>query len=689
MGIQGLLPQLKSIMAPINVEDLKGQTVAVDTYSWLHKGALSCSAQLCKGLPTTRHIDYCMHRVNMLRHHGIKPILVFDGGLLPMKADQETKRARSRNENLEKAKEHDAAGNSTAAFECYQKAVDISPSIAYELIQVLKNEKVDYIVAPYEADAQMAFLSINKLVDAVITEDSDLIPFGCCRIIFKMDKFGQGVDYQSSRLPKNRELDFSGFTHQMLLEMCILSGCDYLPSLPGMGVKRAHALIQKLKSYEKVIKHVRYSGVSVPPLYEENFRRAIWAFQHQRVYDPTKQNIVHLLNVPEDCNEDLEFLGPWLEQSIAKDIAEGKLDPITKAPFEDKLSDSGLVVPDKTNPVKEPGLAFTRKRIDLPVQRNVLTNYFCLASLEAKRKFIAPKIARKHQTQEKSPPFDSEIEKADLSPSCTEDIITPPIVDKRTPLLSSPGVAIETPSQDSVSTILSMEENSLIDEVKPVENLSEDEPSDEMPKLLKPKASFDSCFVQNSAEYISNPSANRNPILKSSYFKHKQSEDHDQESLGEERNGNKENNYVRGNTYRSILKRRKLNDACNLNMDSLQPESVEKTPAPSISEEDSHQVDHDDVAMDAKYEGKFGCNVSHVNNYAGIAEKSMEKFASLISSFSYNSSGSRASGLRAPLKDVQNTRSMRSAIQRRKPAVGPVDLSDFAYTSTKQRPAKS
>jgi exonuclease-1 len=54
MGIQGLLPQLKSIMAPIGVEALKGQTVAVDTYSWLHKGALSCGDRLCKGLPTTR-----------------------------------------------------------------------------------------------------------------------------------------------------------------------------------------------------------------------------------------------------------------------------------------------------------------------------------------------------------------------------------------------------------------------------------------------------------------------------------------------------------------------------------------------------------------------------------------------------------------------------------------------------------
>jgi XPG N-terminal domain len=58
MGIQGLLPQLKSMMVTINVEDLKGQTVAVDTYSWLHKGALSCSVQLCKGLPTTRLTDF-------------------------------------------------------------------------------------------------------------------------------------------------------------------------------------------------------------------------------------------------------------------------------------------------------------------------------------------------------------------------------------------------------------------------------------------------------------------------------------------------------------------------------------------------------------------------------------------------------------------------------------------------------
>ncbi|KAM5587796.1 hypothetical protein ABKV19_006308 [Rosa sericea] len=311
MGIQGLLPLLKSIMEPIHIKDLKGSCVAIDTYSWLHKGALSCSRDLCKGLPTSRHIDYCMHRVNLLRHYGVKPILVFDGGLLPMKGEQENKRARARKENFARAIEHDSNGNSSAAYECYQKAVDISPSIALELIQVLKQENVCYVVAPYEADAQMTFLAVSKQVEAVITEDSDLIPFGCPRIIYKMDKFGQGVEFQYSRLPRNKDLSFAGFTKQMVLEMCILSGCDYLQSLPGMGLKRAHALIKKFTSYDKVIKHLKYSTVSVPPLYEESFKKAIMTFQHQRVYDPVSQDIVHLSDLSVDVEENLDFLGPY------------------------------------------------------------------------------------------------------------------------------------------------------------------------------------------------------------------------------------------------------------------------------------------------------------------------------------------------------------------------------------------
>ena len=38
---------------------------------------------------------------------------------------------------------------------------------------------VDVLVAPYEADAQLAYLNISKIADYVITEDSDLVLFGC------------------------------------------------------------------------------------------------------------------------------------------------------------------------------------------------------------------------------------------------------------------------------------------------------------------------------------------------------------------------------------------------------------------------------------------------------------------------------------------------------------------------------
>lgn len=80
-------------------------------------------------------------------------------------------------------------------------------------------------------------------------------------------------------------------------------------------------------------------------------------------------------------------------------------------------------------------------------------------------------------------------------------------------------------------------------------------------------------------------------------------------------------------------------------------------------------------------EEKFGCNISHLGKYSEIAEKSMEKFISVISSFKCISSGSRASGLRAPLKDVRNMCAKKST---------PVDnISKFAYTSTKPLPLPS
>ena len=41
---------------------------------------------------------------------------------------------------------------------------------------------MSFIVAPYEADAQMAYLALMGEAYVVITEDSDLLAYGCPRV---------------------------------------------------------------------------------------------------------------------------------------------------------------------------------------------------------------------------------------------------------------------------------------------------------------------------------------------------------------------------------------------------------------------------------------------------------------------------------------------------------------------------
>ncbi|CAH2034346.1 unnamed protein product [Thlaspi arvense] len=678
MGIQGLLPLLKSIMVPIHIKELEGCTVAVDTYSWLHKGALSCSRELCKGLPTTRHIQYCMHRVNLLRHHGVKPVLVFDGGPLPMKLEQENKRARSRKENLARALEHEANGNSSAAYECYQKAVDISPSIAHELIQVLRQENVDYVVAPYEADAQMTFLAITKQVDAIITEDSDLIPFGCPRIIFKMDKFGHGVEFQASKLPRNKELSLSGFSSQMLLEMCILSGCDYLQSLPGMGLKRAHTLITKFKSYDRVIKHLKYSTVSVPPLYEESFKKAMLTFKHQRVYDPKTEDSVHLFDISEDLGDDSDFVGPY---PLRQGIALGQLDPFTQLPFQAESVTPKLAVDDGSRPksFKPENL---KKKLDLPVQKNLLTKYFCFASVEAKRKFKAPRISPMSLTP------------TEESPSTPEDNATD----------------VDAPSSQTTndSPVYCLGENT--------SKVAEKRESPDDDAMERNHKDLDHNYVEPQVERPKTDGLN--VVVRSKYFKQKQEEKRLKQSIpylkdcsviGQRETGktviNKSSASGREESVREasisamneVAERTTNVHEINHKIDKEEqspsveilsafssPENV--TPLSSIATNGfrgaptgKRKLDSDDnlqkenlnpkrmrmdetdpaVNAEASFETedveKFGSNISHIEHYSEIAEKSVERFVSAISSFRYSGSGSRASGLRAPLKDIHNS----------------------------------
>ncbi|KAG6416724.1 hypothetical protein SASPL_124160 [Salvia splendens] len=714
MGIQGLLPLLKSIMNPIHIKDLEGCFVAVDTYSWLHKGALSCSTELCKGQPTSKHINYCMHRVNMLRHYGVKPILVFDGGPLPMKNEQEIKRARSRRENLSRAMEHESNGNLKAAFDCYQKAVDISPSIAYDLIQVLKQENIAYVVAPYEADAQMTFLAVSKHVQAVITEDSDLIAFGCPRIIYKMDKFGQGVEFKSAMLQHNKELNLEGFTQMMLLEMCILSGCDYLPSLPGMGLKKAHALMKKFKNHENVIKHLKYNSVDVTPLYEESFKKAILTFKHQRVYDPISDDIVHLSEPVGIADEVLDFLGPYpFAIDCILSIAEGDIDPITKDPIQ-RESGAAEKTLEGTYQLKFFKPDSERKKIDLPVQKNILTNYFCFASLEAKRKFRAPRSVPNENNKTFSPglgPHEVKhgSETDDLKvlgghnhgPFSKRGVVGDEEIQPLTSLQNSvckPCISLhkDLDSSRENGKVASGNKNVIVRSSyfmkKPNEETGKENESDVYlsgDNKLDTVVSEKTCNTEEKRITVHSPyfrpSIKQNANGQSSNlfekysFQTHSSELSDVDDDGESKKiveypkhrvrssffketSVNENHLSKDKTVSAIADESHNNSHQGLSTDdslecTAKKRKLSQTESPRDENANNWRSGYssDPEEEETPQEGKFGSDISHLGRYSNIAEKSMEKFVAVLSSFRYSASGSRASGLRAPLKDIKNS----------------------------------
>ncbi|NXP12254.1 EXO1 Exonuclease, partial [Thinocorus orbignyianus] len=362
MGIQGLLQFIKEAAEPTHVKKYKGQAVAVDTYCWLHKGAYACAEKLARGEPTDLYVAFCMKLVDMLLSFGIKPILVFDGCTLPSKKEVEKARREKRQANLLKGKQLLQEGKLSEARECFGRSVNITHAMAHEVIKAARARGVDCIVAPYEADAQLAYLNKTGMVQAIITEDSDLLAFGCKKVFLKIDKFGNGLEIDQARLGNCKQLG-NVFTEEKFRYMCILSGCDYLPSIHGIGLAKACKLL-KLANNPDIIKVIKKMGqylkmnITVPEEYIQGFTRANNTFLYQLVFDPINRKLVPLNAYDDDVDpETLIYAGRHFGDVTAFQIAIGNIDI-------DTMEQIDNYNPDTAQPVQQRNCGWNDRRVN-------------------------------------------------------------------------------------------------------------------------------------------------------------------------------------------------------------------------------------------------------------------------------------------------------------------------------------
>lgn len=113
---------------------------------------------------------------------------------------------------------------------------------------------VPCIIAQSEAESLCAVLCKKGIVDAVLSEDMDVLATGGCVLLknFTAEKGGSVVEVCLEGVLKELEIEFPSF-----LDMCIMCGCDYTSKISGIGPTYAYKLMKKHKSIESAMPYIK------------------------------------------------------------------------------------------------------------------------------------------------------------------------------------------------------------------------------------------------------------------------------------------------------------------------------------------------------------------------------------------------------------------------------------------------
>ena len=244
----------------ITVSKLKGKKVAIDANHFIYRSVKALRRGM--GKTTTKikgrngkiyekditHIYIMFIRLYGLLDKGIKPIFVFDYSYPKMKeqclVDRRKEKAWYKKKYLltkdEKTKKKYYSFCSTITRKEYQDIIDL-----------IKMFGIPYIFAHEEADSQCAYMSKKRMVDYVISDDADLLMFGCKNIV---KNFTLNEKKKMKVVDLNAILKQTGLSMMAFIHLGLLMGSDYTETIPGIGYVKAYELIKKHRSI-KMAKH--------------------------------------------------------------------------------------------------------------------------------------------------------------------------------------------------------------------------------------------------------------------------------------------------------------------------------------------------------------------------------------------------------------------------------------------------
>ncbi len=289
MGITGLNRIIKRIAKDsiylCDIKEFKNSIIAIDGEILLHR---------FKSENVNSHIYGFINNVMWYLKNKITPVYVFDG--CPNKTKLKNvivKRSEYKNNLKEKMEEIESqiekyiletennGASQKLSPECNKlydnlnkikkkiSCMSLDKSYRNQCKYLLKLLGIPYIMAAEDAEAFCVVLQRRGIVDYIYTEDTDIVPYYIASLInednhdnpikiIKTTNYSK-TPFQCADNNIVEVLDINTLIKQLkmskesIIDMCILSGCDFCQGITKMTDEKAYELIMKYETIENVI----------------------------------------------------------------------------------------------------------------------------------------------------------------------------------------------------------------------------------------------------------------------------------------------------------------------------------------------------------------------------------------------------------------------------------------------------
>jgi flap endonuclease-1 len=300
MGIRGLNTFIKKICPEAinnnNIDKYIGKKFGIDASILLYK--YRHISNLDENL-TNSHIIGFLNRIKYYKSYNIIPVFVFDGVPPEQKKITLKKRQNIKKRIYEKIEIlQDICASSLdeqeeinkEIFKLSSQIINVTKNHVSDVKKLLNLLQIDYYDAPDEAEKYCVFLQKNKIIDYIVTDDTDVFTFGGINILKSTIK-NNIIETDINLLKCKLE-----YSDEKFIDFCILSGCDYLPYIPNLAINTVYNLFKKYNNIEDIIKLNKYD---FPEEYNDKELLEVRKIFKEFIYEKPKDLNSNLINKEE------------------------------------------------------------------------------------------------------------------------------------------------------------------------------------------------------------------------------------------------------------------------------------------------------------------------------------------------------------------------------------------------------